>query len=645
MKLNTFFIFFCFFTISVISQNEIVSSKQVDSIIKSLDTVPSDFKKVTLLTGLSGRYRYIKNTEALLDEALKISEANQNNAMFARTYYSKGNYFYYNTQLDSSLYYLNKAKEAINKTEPDYLLKSSILNTIGGVYKKKGNVPKAISTLLLSKTILEKTDTLQLSEKEKYKFKGQSLVLNNSLANFYNQMEDFETALPYYDEAYLNALKLNSKTNAGAILTNKGDLLLKKGDYQEALTILKRAKKLKIEGKAPIRSIANTDLTIGIANFKNGLLNKSLSSFNQALKSFEEIENTSGIANVLFERGKLYNKTKEFEKAKTDCEKAKKLSYKLNDLEYQISSCQCLFEAYKGLGNYKKSLENYELYLESKDSIFNEKNIKKLTQLQMQYEFDKKQEQQKLIAQKKEQQRKLYQIFAIAILVIALLLVFFMLKNRNKNKQISKALEEKEVLLKEIHHRVKNNLQVVSSLLSLQQRQTKDSTANQALQEGRNRVKAMALIHQNLYQDENLVGVDTQQYITKLVNNLVSTYKTDSKSIQINTNIQPIKLDVDTIIPLGLIINELISNSLKYAFLNRDSGEISINLNIVNSFLNLTVKDNGEGLPKGFSIENSESLGYKLIRSFSQKLAANFNIESSENGTAINLKIKKFKAV
>jgi len=641
LKLITLFIFL-FFSIVVVSQNNIISEKQIDSLLQIVENTSSSSEKVKLLSGYSGKYRYIKSTKTLISKAITISEKTENKDLIATAYYSLGNYYYYNTQLDSSLIYLQKANKYVDYIE-EPLLKSSILNSMGGVYKKQGNISLSLATMLASKSYIDKIDTLTLSENEINKYKGRNLVLNNSLANLYSQMEEYETSLNYYEIAYQNALKLKSKANAGGILTNKGDLLLKTGKYEEALKILIKAKQLKLEGNAPLRSIGNSELTIGIAYLKNGYYNEALNSYNKAFQIYSEINNPSGLINTLTERGILYNNQKEFAKAKEDCEIAKNLAIQHNDLEYQAKSCECLFKAYKGLGDFKNALKNHQLYVITNDSIFSEKNIKKFTQLQMQYDFNKQQEQQKLEAQEKEQQRKLYLFFSVTILIIALLLGFFFVKNQNKNKQITKALNEKEVLLKEIHHRVKNNLQVVSSLLSLQQRQTKDRNAKQALQEGRNRVKAMALIHQNLYQDNNLVGVDTQQYITKLVNNLVTTYKTGHKNIEIHTKIEPLKLDVDTVIPLGLIINELISNSLKYAFINKSSGEIAVTLHIINNKLQLIVGDNGNGLPTGFSMENSESLGYKLIRSFSQKLDANLDLESSEKGTTITLTVNKFK--
>ena len=204
-------------------------------------------------------------------------------------------------------------------------------------------------------------------------------------------------------------------------------------------------------------------------------------------------------------------------------------------------------------------------------------------------------------------------------------------------------MEEKNILLKEIHHRVKNNLQVISSLLSLQQRQINDSKASQAIQEGRDRVKAMALIHQNLYQDTDLIGVETSVYVNKLAKSLIKNYKINDKAIKLNINVDPIKLDIDTIIPLGLVINELISNALKYAFTNKSFGTIDIVLKSVNDTLVLSVSDNGQGLPENFSVDEVSSLGYRLIKAFSDKLKSELDISSSEEGTKISLIIPNLK--
>lgn len=626
------------------SQKNILTKSKADSLITTLKDLHSDFKKVKLLSRFCGTYNYSTSTYIFLTEAKKIGRKNKDPLVHGVINYMTANYYYFNSKVDSANYYLTKADALISlKKEPT--LKASILTTLGGVNKKKGNIIQAIKNYLDAKNILDNIDTLSLIPEEKFKHKGKKLVLSNSLANLYNQLEDYENAIYYYDLANKSALELGSLGNSAVILSNKGELLLKSNNLKEALKILEHAKALKLKAGLSERSIANTQLSIAVAQKEMGLFKDAYKNFTEVLNIFKSINNNEGVATTLYEKGLLELNLQNINEAIINCEKAKKIAFILNNPELKINSCYCLSKAYNKIGKYDKAYQNLNFYITNKDSIFNEKNIKEITKLQMQFEFEKEKQKQKALTQKKEQQRKLYLILALSSFFIVSLLAFFYLNIKKKNLLITNALKDKEILLKEIHHRVKNNLQVVSSLLSLQQYQTKDKTANLALQEGRNRVKAMALIHQNLYQDEKLVGVNTQEYIEKLVKNLVATYKTDTKNIKIITAIDNLKLDIDTIIPLGLIINELISNALKYAFTEKDSGVIKLSLKQKDDMLVLMVLDNGIGLPKDFSVKNSESLGYNLIHSFSQKLQADLSVETIPEGTQIILKIKKFKLV
>lgn len=151
--------------------------------------------------------------------------------------------------------------------------------------------------------------------------------------------------------------------------------------------------------------------------------------------------------------------------------------------------------------------------------------------------------------------------------------------------------------MKEIHHRVKNNLQIISSLLDLQSLTIQDAQASEAVKESRNRVHSMALIHQNLYNEGNIKGIQIENYINHLAENLFQSYNIQPGKVKLKTDIEQIDLDVDTVIPIGLILNELLSNSLKYAFTNKEAGIILVKLKQLNGSLLLEVKDNGAGFP------------------------------------------------
>jgi two-component system, sensor histidine kinase PdtaS len=216
-------------------------------------------------------------------------------------------------------------------------------------------------------------------------------------------------------------------------------------------------------------------------------------------------------------------------------------------------------------------------------------------------------------------------------------------KQRKKNAIIQKQSADLEVLMKEIHHRVKNNLQVVSSLLDLQSHTISDTQASAAVKEGKNRVQSMALIHQNLYSEGNIKGIMVKEYIGNLVQSLSDSYNISNDKVKININIDDLNLDVDTMIPLGLVLNELVSNSFKYAFKENHPGILNIQLNERNEKLHLKVSDNGTGFPADVDIKSAKSFGLKMIRAFAQKLKATLDIYNN-NGAVVEMQITKFKA-
>ncbi|TAF00286.1 MAG: PAS domain S-box protein [Oscillatoriales cyanobacterium] len=197
--------------------------------------------------------------------------------------------------------------------------------------------------------------------------------------------------------------------------------------------------------------------------------------------------------------------------------------------------------------------------------------------------------------------------------------------------------KEKEVLLKEIHHRVKNNMQVVSSLLQLQAQYIEDEPTLALFEESQTRIHSMALIHEQLYQSENIDRIDLPPYVENLVANLYQSFGCGNTSIQFNLNVDPIYLNIETAIPCGLIINELVSNSLKYAFIQSLSGEININFDGSNfPEFHLSIQDNGSGFPADFDVESSETLGLRLVRMLSQQLEGTLVIDT-ECGTCYHI--------
>ncbi|BAQ66639.1 PAS domain S-box protein [Geminocystis sp. NIES-3709] len=201
-------------------------------------------------------------------------------------------------------------------------------------------------------------------------------------------------------------------------------------------------------------------------------------------------------------------------------------------------------------------------------------------------------------------------------------------------QQIEKSLREKEVLLKEIHHRVKNNLQVINSLLNLQSRSIQDSSIRLRFKESQTRIQSMALIHEHLYQSNNLSEINLSKYIKELINVLFSSYQVSNSTIEVKIKIeQNFFLDIDSALPCGLIINELISNVLKYAFDDNQKGKLFIGLSSDDQEnLILTIADNGKGLPPELDWEKTTTLGLRLVKNLTNQLRGNIVLDN-EQGT------------
>jgi two-component system, sensor histidine kinase PdtaS len=313
--------------------------------------------------------------------------------------------------------------------------------------------------------------------------------------------------------------------------------------------------------------------------------------------------------------------------------------------------------------DYKSALYYLALYNSLSQKIYNESESKQFYDLSIKYEtLQKEKKLQALEAQNQLQElrdiaaRRLFYAGFIFLGVIILLVFLRYRNNRIKNLQLSLQkeeidkqnvtlqklndaqtllLNEKEWLLREIHHRVKNNLQVVNSLLASQAAFLKDRTAIKAMKESQHRVRAMSLIHQKLYNSESHSSIYMPQYVAELVEYLKDSFNTEQK-IFFQLDIEPLWLDVTKVIPLGLILNEVITNAFKYAFPYTQQDKISIKLKNEDNKITLIVEDNGRGLPENYNPSKSNSFGMTLMQGMAEDLEGNFTMEN-HHGTKITV--------
>ncbi len=241
-------------------------------------------------------------------------------------------------------------------------------------------------------------------------------------------------------------------------------------------------------------------------------------------------------------------------------------------------------------------------------------------------------------------------VYAVAVLIpgsnSSLISLLDVTDQKNAEHEIKKSLQEKEILLKEIHHRVKNNLTVISSLLNLQSRYIKDKDDLKMFMESQSRAKSMAIIHQKLYSSSDLKHIDFDDYIKTLARDIFDVYVQNPSEINMFFDVEDIKLDINTSIPLGLILNELLTNALKYAFPNNElgvsknlDGKVTVKLHRKDDGYRLIVEDNGVGLPEDFDLENSSSLGIQLINTLTQQIDGHVSY-CSDNGTRFIIDFK-----
>ncbi|PCH67349.1 MAG: hypothetical protein COC01_06055 [Bacteroidetes bacterium] len=200
-----------------------------------------------------------------------------------------------------------------------------------------------------------------------------------------------------------------------------------------------------------------------------------------------------------------------------------------------------------------------------------------------------------------------------------------------QKKELDFSLNEKEILLQEVHHRVKNNMQIISSLLNLQSRQIKDKDALRMYNDSQARIRSMALVHEQLYQSNDFSKLEFDKYLHTLSNNLMSSY-TLSANIDLNIDVTEVNLDLDRAVPTGLIVNELMTNSFKYAFHEKEFGEININMSLSNDEkITLVYSDNGIGIPTEIDWQKTDSLGLTLVRTLTRQLNGTIELDTSKD--------------
>jgi two-component sensor histidine kinase len=207
------------------------------------------------------------------------------------------------------------------------------------------------------------------------------------------------------------------------------------------------------------------------------------------------------------------------------------------------------------------------------------------------------------------------------------------------DQQVRSTLKEKEILLQEVHHRVKNNLQVISSMLNLQRRFIEDPKMLDILEESQNRISTMSFIHESLYQNSDFSSIGFTEYLKRLTQNLIHSYSRVATGVALDCTLDDVHINLKQAIPCGLIVNELVSNSLKYAFPNKEGGTINLRVERKGEDIEIEVSDDGVGLPDDFDFETNESLGVYLVQALTDQLDGTLVVDNNHNENTLEKRL------
>ncbi|SDM47149.1 Two-component sensor histidine kinase, contains HisKA and HATPase domains [Catalinimonas alkaloidigena] len=523
-----------------------------------------------------------------------------------------------------------------------------VYDLLGSIYNIMGDTREGLRYGLLA---VETGEMLQDSS-------SQMSTIYNRLGLTYYNLSEWEPALLYFRKSLAIIQRNQDQSNLIYLDKNIVNTLLKLNRPDEALAFHEA-----LVRQYPAReSPEHLDRLQYLMSFVT--IHQVLKQYDAAQRYCDEMLALAQDAAITYHRYiyhiaiRFFLDSRQYERARRYLQLFQQHAELSSEPLYLADAAYYGFKLDSAQGNFRAALDQYQHYKAWQDTVFNENKSKQIAQLQIQYETDKKDQELKLqqqdirlLTQERDlQASRLQQAaltrnvsfggLALMLLIVGLLFNRYRLKQRShrqlqaqqeeiqqKNQSLEQLVGEKEWLLKEIHHRVKNNLQIVMSLLNSQSAYIDNAAALGAIRESQARMQAMALIHQKLYQTENVARIDMPLYIQDLV-----TYLRDSFDVayrlHFRLDVVPVELDVAQAVPLGLILNEGITNALKYAFPGETGGTISLVLSQANGQFRLTIADDGVGLPAELEVAHSRSLGMSLMQGLSQQLNGQLQLDN-----------------
>ncbi len=498
------------------------------------------------------------------------------------------------------------------------------------------------------------------------------------LEKYGESLQHLQQAYNFFEELKMHKKLIKSTLKMGQLFSSKFDPTSSIGYYQKTLSLAKQYNYEEYQAYA-LTSIASiqgyelNDYKSSLENYKKGNeicrklgmegtlqgsymnmagIYKKLKQYDKSIKMLEDViiyfkkknsYDEYAQAMAIGKISEVYYEKKEYGKAEQKIKESLKLVENQDkSLELKVDYTDLLRKIYDAQNNILAAYQTQKKWRVLYDTLTNQNARKTVATLQIQFETTQKESQiKKLDEQNHAQQTQLiWAISGFTVLLISLIGGFYLYQKLNQNKlKVEEQSQQLTTLMKELHHRVKNNLAIVSSLLSMQSNRLEDKNAAKAVKDGQMRVQAMSLIHQRLYKTDNVSTVNIKDYFTELTESLMQAYEFSPDDFDLTVEVENPTLDVDLAIPLGLIVNELITNSFKYAYEGITHPSLSIYFKN-DKDITLQIQDNGIGIDEKLVSKKINLFGQKLIKGLSKQIKGEYKFENNQ-GTFFELRIPK----
>jgi len=595
-------------------------------------------------------------------------------------------------ELDERIVISEKAVSMFLKTK-DKLLQADALKELGDLLQIRGDYPRALTVLKESLSLYKQANFKNLQgiydllgsvsttlgmNKEGLEYGLEAVrtaeavgdstmqlcTIYNRIGITYMQLREYDNAYTYLQKSIDIARRYGDDDTVILLAHNIGSLMNLEGNpgmkppLQYFRNMLKTYKSI-----SPRELVSILGILVNICDKLN--LDEESHKYFEAMSAIMEKQQVDPFDQMAYYQygAQHFLHRKELKKAEYFINNLRSMSTKTGVRENRAYSERLMFRLDSLRGDYLGAIRHYQRYQAARDSMNRKQNQEEVAMLNVRFNMEKKDNELKaraenidLLTKRGLLQQQLLEktqfnrnitaaVLILSVLLLVLLFNRYRIKQKNSmvieqtNEKLQKLVEEKSWLVREIHHRVKNNLQIVISLLNIQSSNLQNDAALKAIKESQSRMYAMSLIHQKLYMTDERTSINMKNYILELSSYLKDSFELDRR-IVLETLAEDIELDVSEAVPIGLIMNEAITNAIKYAFPEDRSGHISIMLqNLENAFISLIISDNGIGMPVDSDWHNSESTGFSLISMLASQIDAELKIHS-QSGLTISVQFQ-----